>query len=144
MAKPQDTSDRTLVFVYGTLMIGHRNHCLLDHDGASFLGHSATLRPATLVDVHGGAFPALTSVDGGPCRVVGQIFAVDDQTLIDLDRLEGVPHLYRRETIDVMTSNGKEAQAIAYVWNAEREPGPVIACGCWETHERTGDAVCRS
>lgn len=78
-----------LVFVYGTLKAGQPNHHWLAQ--ALALGE-ATLPGAVLHDL--GPFPMAISGEG---RVLGELYAVDDDALAQLDRLEGVPRLYERQ-----------------------------------------------
>ena len=85
----------SLVFVYGTLLRGQRNHRYLD--GASFLGAVRTRPSYTLVTL--GAFPALRST--GTSAVPGELYAVEASGLADLDQLEGHPDFYRRGTVQL-------------------------------------------
>jgi gamma-glutamylcyclotransferase (GGCT)/AIG2-like uncharacterized protein YtfP len=107
-----------LVFVYGSLKRGQANHHLLTR--ARFEGEA---QAAGLVLHDLGPFPMAIAADqspaGGTCTSVGQdmsamgmdaatsadalsdsiegeVFAVDGETLAQLDRLEGVPRLYQR------------------------------------------------
>ena len=132
---------RLRVFVYGTLREGYGNHRLLaraiDEGRASRVGgHARTERPATLVNV--GWFPAITTLHAGPCSVVGELYSVDDQTLAELDRLEGVPRLYTRERVRVAVSvddaRGMGAfvttvPALTYVWAGEAEGLDAVPSG---------------
>lgn len=83
------SAGETLVFVYGTLKRGHRNHDWLM--GASFRG-DAVLPGAVLHDL--GPFPMAISGDG---QVIGEVYAVDEAGLARLDHLEGCPRLYERK-----------------------------------------------
>ncbi|MEB3333081.1 MAG: gamma-glutamylcyclotransferase family protein [Synechococcaceae cyanobacterium] len=78
-----------LVFVYGTLKAGQPNHHWLTQ--ARPLGE-ATLPGAVLHDL--GPFPMAIRGEG---RVLGELYAVDADALMQLDRLEGVPRLYERQ-----------------------------------------------
>ncbi|KAF0245968.1 MAG: hypothetical protein FD180_1111 [Planctomycetota bacterium] len=82
-----------LVFVYGTLLRGERNHALLGR--ASFGGEGRTLPAFELA--HMGAYPAL--VAGGRVAVSGEVWDVDAATLASIDELEEVPTLYQRKRI---------------------------------------------
>ena len=75
----------TLVFVYGTLLFGERNHGLLV--SARLVGEARTLPAFQLHDL--GPYPGL--VAGGEHAIVGEVYAVDDATLAALDRLEAPP-----------------------------------------------------
>lgn len=82
-----------LVFVYGSLKRGLCNHHFLQH--GQFMGEWKTDAIYALVDL--GAYPGLVS---GQRSIVGEVFAVDDATLAQLDLLEGVPDFYQRHRQD--------------------------------------------
>ena len=91
------------VFVYGTLRQNGRLHDVLINDSLIATG---TVN-GRLYNTHG-AFPAMTLGDdqnplSGSERVTGEIYLVSPQTLENLDRIEGVPHLYTREKTLVHT-----------------------------------------
>lgn len=79
------------VGVYGTLKRGERNHRLLA--GRSFFMQEDTIK-AALFDL--GPYPACKP---GEDTVSVEIFTVGDNTLSDLDRLEGHPVYYKRELV---------------------------------------------
>ena len=83
------------LFVYGTLMRGERNHRLLAE--AEFVGEARTVAGFTMIDL--GAFPGV--VAHGEGVVVGELFRVDAETLLAVDRLEGHPRFYRRTEIEL-------------------------------------------
>lgn len=109
------------VFVYGTLMRGER----LDHFLASsvFLGHAISKPQWTLVTL--GAFPAI--LESGSTAIWGEVYAVDDETLERLDRVEGHPHFYRRSPLTLSDGTAVEAYVLA------RTPAkaPPIPSGNW-------------
>jgi len=83
-----------LVFVYGTLRIGHSNHHLLKE--AYCYGTGSTDASYAMYLVSG--YPYVTSSEAR-YPIVGELFAVDDDTLKTLDSMEGHPRYYeRRET----------------------------------------------
>lgn len=103
------------VFVYGTLKKKHGNHGVLNR--APFIGDGITnSREFTMFD---GGFPYVSdqfsdSKDNG--SVVGELYEVtSDITMSNLDRLEGVPHMYVRKDVTVTTLDGEEYQALMYV-----------------------------
>ena len=100
--------NKTEVFVYGTLKRGGRlHHCLTDSE---YVGEGVVR--GKMYDV--GAFPALIHSDSVAGRWVGdnkvptpdhsyvrgEIYSVDADTLQHLDIVEGVPMLYRRESVE--------------------------------------------
>jgi len=116
------------VFVYGTLLEGEPNHRVL---GDSELLGTATTRPAfRFVDC--GYYPA--ALTDGETAIVGEVYRVNDETLEDLDRLEGVPRLYQRKRIKLADGS----VAWIYLLNPEgyygRREMPAIECGDWRAH----------
>ena len=94
---PMETSEgraEALVFVYGTLKRGERNHGWLAE--APFLGE-ATLEGITLHDL--GPFPMAVAGEG---RCHGEIYAVKPKELLQLDALEGYPRLYDRRLMELV------------------------------------------
>jgi gamma-glutamylcyclotransferase (GGCT)/AIG2-like uncharacterized protein YtfP len=114
------------VFVYGTLLAREPNHHVLG--GAEFLGPART---APAFDLYSfGPYPGL--VAGGQTRVVGELYAVDDETLARLDWLEGYPHLYDRVEIALEVGT-----AIAYTVRRDQVWGlPRVAGGDWRASRR--------
>jgi gamma-glutamylcyclotransferase (GGCT)/AIG2-like uncharacterized protein YtfP len=104
---------RVRLFVYGTLKRGFAREDLMA--GAVFEGSATTQRGYALHDL--GAYPALVSaVDGA---VLGEVYRVDPEHLEQLDRYEGCPDLYRRESI--LLSDGSRADA--YLMSAAQVRG---------------------
>ena len=104
------------VFVYGSLMTGFGNNRLL----TGYEGEAASL-VARYQMVSLGHFPALVQ-RVGLCEdpIVGELYQVDDETLRQLDLLEGVAHgFYKRIALAL------ECGRIAYVYVLNEEPHPV-------------------
>lgn len=94
------------VFVYGILK-------------GRFKGQNATIK----ADCHDlGGFPAITKL-GGDNILSGEIIEVDYQTLVDFDRIEGVPSLYTREIIEI---DGHQCFVYVYVDSKSIENLPLI------------------
>lgn len=109
------------VFVYGTLRPGGRNHGYLA--SARHLGPHTTAAIFTLLDT--GPYPA--ALDRGTTALVGDVFAVDDDTFAALDVLEGYPVHYTRRLLD--TGFGA---AWIYLWIAARDANwRIIEHGDW-------------
>jgi len=116
------SDDTNLIFVYGTLLRGERNHSKLG--GAHFLGEVATSSGLELRDLL--KFPGM--VKGGSGCVQGELYVVDGETLSVLDELEGHPDRFWRTTIRLV--DGRAVQA--YLLREERAHGqPLIASGEW-------------
>lgn len=111
-----------IIFVYGTLMKGMRNHIYLEKE--KFLGVSQTKPEYELV--FNGSIPAARS--GGE-SIKGELYEVSEETLKSLDVLEEVDsNLYDRKEIEI---DGKIA--IIYL-GGER----MFASDTWE-HVPDGD-----
>lgn len=118
----------TRVFVYGSLLRGEPNHRLLA--AARFIGPAHTRPVFALHDL--GAFPGVVS--NGTTAIAGEIYEVDGPTLERLDRLEGHPHLYRREVVELVADDGVEL-AYIYVYVASLKFTRPIASGNWREHK---------
>ena len=109
------------VFVYGTLKKGQCNHALL----AGFKGIAA--RAAGIV-LHAG--PAYPFAVRGAGTAIGEVYAVDNQTLAKLDALEDHPNDYVRELTPVHLEDGETVHAWIYL-NQAGLRYPPIASGLW-------------
>ena len=118
-----------LIFTYGTLMRDEINHGLLST--ARFVAEAHTAPCFELYDL--GHFPAMST--GGQTVVRGEVYVVDDQTLVRLDRLEGHPEFYQRTPIRL--ADGREVQT--YLMNdARTRRRPAISSGDWRAHRARG------
>lgn len=137
-----------LVFVYGSLKSGFHNHRLLDHGGVMALGAATTVKPYFMLS--GRAFPflidpAALGADHEACvadvigRVRGELYAIDDETMADLDRLEGHPDFYKRELVPIAVNalrggiNG--ADIVAWVYFLQDPVETIQRCATIEPDE---------
>ena len=88
--------DKVLVGVYGTLKEGFPAHYLLGEDAVR-LNDRVLYGFRLLVSRHV-TFPAIVPSEGS-CVTV-EVYEVPSSSLRELDRYEGVPGLYTRETVD--------------------------------------------
>lgn len=85
-----------LLFFYGTLKRGCRNHAHLA--GQRFVGEARTAPGYALYDL--GGYPGLAACASDSTGVVGEVWAIDPAALARLDAFEGVAEgLYRRSPI---------------------------------------------
>lgn len=112
----------TTVFVYGTLKRGGSNHLFLA--GQKFLGSARTQPGFTLYSL--GDYPGMVRTPGDADGVTGELWSVDDATLAELDRLEGLDEgLYER--IDVLLQpNPHTPSAQAYVYLRSHDGLPPV------------------
>ena len=100
----------TKVLVYGTLKRGYGNHRLLET--SSYLGAFR----AQGFELHSlGAFPAVSFTKDNSRFVEGELYEVDDDTLQNLDWLEGHPNFYERHITPVKDDRGHTEDAYIYV-----------------------------
>lgn len=113
------------VFVYGTLKRGYVNHRVMEQANGVFLGDAKT-SPSVFDLCDLGAFPAVVP---GEHRIAGELYAVPDDGMTPLDRLEGFPRFYDRKlvSVDVMHPGDDDvAQAVAWVYFLHEPTGKVL------------------
>ncbi len=99
-----------LLFVYGTLKRGCRNHRHLA--GQAFVGPARTAPGFTLYDL--GGYPGIAADPAAAGGVAGELWTVDAAALARLDAFEGVHEgLYRRAPIALQAPSGEVAAASA-------------------------------
>lgn len=94
------------LFVYGTLRKGlHNNHYLKE---AKFVGLAFACDFTIAVN----ALPYLIQKKGS--KAIGEVYEISEHTLASIDELEGHPHWYIRELINVHLET-KTFQVFSYV-----------------------------
>lgn len=113
---------KEMVFVYGTLKKGFRNHHYLQK-------YQGVLAVAPGIELHDGpGFPYAKEGDG---TAIGEIYYIDYDTMRRLDNLEGVPTHYNRVRTQVFAS-GKKVDSWIYISPANAEKYPRINDGEWK------------
>jgi gamma-glutamylaminecyclotransferase len=116
------TRGEIALFVYGTLLRGQSNHRFLGD--ARCLGAARTEPEFELVDL--GSFPAM--VRGGRTAVVGEVYALDTETLRAVDELEEHPKFFCRSPVRL--EDGRDVES--YLLPASQAACfPRIASGDW-------------
>lgn len=105
-------TDSHIVFVYGTLKQGMRNHALLD--GATFIGTAVT-KEAKWEMITYTSFPAVTSTLAGKNFIQGEIFVVPGPLLEKLDKMEGQGG-FRREAIPILVDRKEFDDVVVTAW----------------------------
>jgi gamma-glutamylaminecyclotransferase len=118
------------IFVYGSLKRGYRLHGLLANQ--QFLAKAVTVPGYRLFDC--GSYPGLTSAKHG-WAVEGELYVVDDSTLVALDEAEGVDEgLYERRRIQLQPPHDHQP---AEAWFYLPESGHLPDIGhCWPARDR--------
>lgn len=102
----------TLVFVYGTLKRGARNHRFMA--GQEFVGEARTAPGYRLFDLSG--FPGMVPWPDDRDGVTGEVWRVEGPALARLDAFEGLAEgLYRREPVPLLAPFA-EAKVDAYLY----------------------------
>jgi len=100
----------SLVFVYGTLQRDERNHHYLA--SATYV-RDAVLNHYALYDLPQG-YPGILAYSR--YQVQGEVYEVDEETLTNLDHLEGEGFLYKRTQVIVTMSNQQTLSVFTYVY----------------------------
>jgi gamma-glutamylaminecyclotransferase len=101
----ESAEPQVLLFVYGLLLQGEREHALLG--GACLIGEARTKPQYTLVDLD--FYPVL--LERGQVSVLGELYEVTRQQRFELDVHHQCPALFRRITIEL--SDGTRAETYA-------------------------------
>jgi gamma-glutamylaminecyclotransferase len=99
----------SLVFVYGTLKKGFSNHRLLA--GSEYLGTAQTVEKYAMYST--GTPIVLKEEAVSPIH--GELYRVNEETLVALDSLEGHPDWYRREEINIYV-DGEQGRYQETAW----------------------------
>lgn len=94
------------LFVYGSLMSGFGNHRFL-HD-AKFISEART--KGLMFDA--GPFPM--AITDPLSYIYGEVYKINEDTLREIDYLEGHPDFYRRHNVNVIKDDGEEIRAWCY------------------------------
>jgi gamma-glutamylaminecyclotransferase len=106
----------TLLFVYGTLKRGLRNHRLISDQ--KFLGEVITESLYRVIDL--GAHPGLIHDDANGLAVRGELWAVTECCLAELDEFEEVPGPFVRAAVAIQ---GRNEIVYAYFLNKPTPAG---------------------
>lgn len=114
-----------LLFVYGTLKRGGKNHRHLA--GQRFIAAANTVPGFELRDM--GGYPGLVAQPDATAGVTGEVWSVDAAALQHLDRFEGVDQgLYRRGPVGLTGAFAQET--VAAYFPVQPVNGPSLG-GTW-------------
>jgi gamma-glutamylaminecyclotransferase len=117
---------RIVVFVYGSLLRGERNHGQME--GARFLGLARTLARYALY--HLGTYPGMTE---GAQAIEGELYEVDARHLAALDAFEGHPTHFRRSAVALESGGWAESYLRTRAQVAGR---PLVPSGSWRARDK--------
>lgn len=106
-----------LVFVYGTLKKGYKNHSVLQR--AKFIGEAQTVDKFTLYK-GGNIFPFLfekSSEREHKNIILGELYDVPESMIPALDHFEGVPLLFDRKEIKIKCNENVEFAQCYFINN---------------------------
>ena len=120
---PESTAELTLVGVYGSLLAGLGNHRVLH--GAEFVGPDSLPPEYGMVSL--GGFPGVFKDGDSP--IVLELYLVDADGLIRLDRLEGNGSFYTREEV---RTDGNALPWVYLLPKAGYKDNETVASGDWK------------
>lgn len=97
------------IFVYGTLLTEERNHYLLEN---SILIGNGYIKDYFMFNV--GTYPGIQKSKYNNKIVLGEVYKVNDETVVLLDELEEVGYLYKKELVPVYLDNDEIVNAYVY------------------------------
>jgi gamma-glutamylaminecyclotransferase len=104
----------TILFLYGSLKRGHRNHRLVADQ--EYLGEAVTEPLYRVIDL--GRYPGLIRDEANGLAVKGELWAVSPCCLLELDDFEGGEGQWARGSVAVPGREGVEA----YFWTGPVPP----------------------
>ena len=115
-----------LIFVYGSLLSGLHNHCLLDNDESSLVGLHTTEPMYSLLDL--GSYPGVTK--NGHTAISGEVWEVSEAVYARVEMLEGYPSFYDRT--ELTTPYGQAG--MYYLEAANYERYSTVESGDWKSY----------
>jgi len=114
-----------LLFVYGTLKRGERNHPLLMDE--KYLGDTGTSPNYLLVDL--GRYPGMVKKPHGGFSVQGELFEIPYKLIVELDKIEDAPFLFNLELITLADGS----KAFSYLYKQSIEGERILSEGVWRS-----------
>jgi len=117
-------NDPLLLFVYGTLKRGKKNHYALVN--AHYLNESYTSPDYLLVDL--GTYPGMVKKPQEGFSVQGELFQIPYELLVELDKIEDAPFLFNLELITLADGS----KAFAYLYKQSIAGARILSEGVWQ------------
>jgi len=107
-----DVDTNNLFFIYGTLKKSGNNHHIIERF-AHFRGEVQTVFKYPMYDI-GDGFPYLQDSRCDGNLVIGELYEIPEKYHDRLDYFEGVPTLYKKGLIEVLTKDAEMYMVNAY------------------------------
>ena len=121
-----------LLFVYGTLLKGQRNHIRMLDVKAKLVGAGVTAKKFKMTENAGIPY---VSKKKEVSQISGEVYEVKKGEAIRyLDRFEGHPRFYRRERTTIHLEDGSKLRAWLYF--CEKGSGTIVPNGNFKTRMR--------
>jgi gamma-glutamylcyclotransferase (GGCT)/AIG2-like uncharacterized protein YtfP len=104
----REVDNMPYLFAHGTFRKGGRNNNLIE--SAISLGHAVTEQDYALYTIKGK--PVVTKLP--QTKIKGEVYAVSDEALTLVDRLEGHPRINKRDLVPVKLEDGNTVEAWLY------------------------------
>jgi len=110
------------IFIYGSLKRGCNNNYL---NKLEFVDNCITKNKFRLIN--GKHFPYLLNKKG-KFNIKGELYKINNEIdLIEIDKFEGHPTYFKRETIEVILNNGKNINCYVYFYQDLSQSGEEIS-----------------
>ena len=106
------------VFVYGTLKFGFSNYRLLWN--SQCIGRGYTIKK---YDMYSSGIPYVIEDGLEITKIYGEVYLCNENTMRNLDMLEGHPTFYKRKKVDIKIVNGKIQSCWIYFYQGDYEVG---------------------
>ena len=131
-----------LVAVYGSLLSGLGNHRVMSGSAQGELVGSGWVDDFKLWPYAGKAYHCVTECDGEDVphghktsQVAVEVYAVDEEGVVPLDRLERYPSFYDRKQVSVLLEGGEVVEDV-WIYYHHEEPQDMnpIEHGDWKEY----------
>lgn len=121
-------------FFYGTLRMGERNNKLLQNIGAKYVGPATTAEKYVITQHDFWEIPMLLKHQPPghtPKHISGEVWEVSEEKAHILDRFEGHPYLYKRDSAPIKLDNGEVIITQIYFFNQKALSGMTARFLVW-------------
>ena len=107
----ENKPDKCMLFVYGTLMNDYKNNHILKDSKSIFVGYTNTIDKYSMYVMghldgyNDGKGVPFVNKSKSSSYIYGELWKVTNDTLLEIDKLEGHPGWYIRENISIQLGN---------------------------------------